>query len=326
MTIGCAIAIIGVLAVIGYFAVDLIRSFNSDFLASGPVAKVPDIVGMDEDSAERALVEAGFKPQKRESVISETMQKGLVFRQDPPAGSDKKQGSRIDYYLSLGNPRFVVPDLVGKDIDEAARLLSEAGMMIGRVERVYMPSEKPRSIISHDPVKGKEFPGPISIDLRIADNTDLPQLSMPDLAGQPLRTAEETLARSNLHLHQVDYVSNNSVEAGTVLSQNVKAGESVTLGQQVALTVAAPSDVIGSWTRNISIRVPITGGPRMQHVKIKVFDQIAQNAVVYDEMHESGSFVDKRIPLEGRATVMIYIQDMEQAYREERIPYEKADN
>ena len=125
----------------------------------------------------------------------------------------------------------------------------------------------------------------------------------------------------HLHLHQVDYVANDNIESGTVLSQNPPAREEVQLGRKVAVTVAAPTGVIESWTRTISVRVPVAGGPRMQQVKIKVFDQIAQNAIVYDEMHESGSFVDKRIPLEGKATVMIYIQDMENAYREERIPY-----
>ncbi len=321
MNFGCALAIVVVLGVIGYFVWDIFRNFDSDFLSSGEVSNVPAIVGMSEDDALEALRSAGFRPERRESVISEDVAKGLVFRQDPEGGHRKKQGSQVRYYLSLGNPRFVVPDLEGRDIAEATALLDEAGMQIGRIERIYMPALKDRTVISQDPVKGKEFPGPVSIDLRVADSRDLPQISMPDLAGKPLRSAEEMLVRSNLHLRQVDYVANDNVASGTVLSQNVAAGQSVQLGNSVALTVAAPEAVISSWTRTITVRVPVTGGPRMQQVKIKVFDQIAQNTIVYDEMHESGSFVDKRIPLEGKATVMIYIQDMETAYREERIPY-----
>lgn len=321
MNAGCALAIVAMLCVIGYFVWDLFKSFDSDFLSSGEAVSVPAVTGLTEEQAQQALRNAGFRPERRESVVSDEVEKGLVLRQDPEAGMSKKQGSRVSYYLSLGNPRFVVPDLEGVELGEATRMLDDAGMKIGRIERVFMPERTPRTVISQDPVKGKEFPGPVPVDLRVADSTGLPQLEMPELTGRPLRSVEEQLVRSNLHLHQVDYVANDSVESGTVLSQNPPAGGEVQLGSRVAVTVAAPTSVIESWTRTISVRVPVAGGPRMQQVKIKVFDQIAQNAIVYDEMHESGSFVDKRIPLEGRATVMIYIQDMENAYREERIPY-----
>ncbi|MCB1186073.1 PASTA domain-containing protein [bacterium] len=322
VNIGCALAIIAVLAVIGYFVVDLVRNFDSDFLARGEVTTVPAIVGLSPDEAEQAIRTAGFKPDRRESVVSDTVEKGLVMKQDPEAGRKRKAGGKISYYLSLGNPRYVVPDLEGKELAQATILLDEAGMKIGRIEKIYMPADTPGTVISQDPVKGKEFPGPVSVDLRVADSRDLPKVEMPDLSGKDLRSAEQLLVRSNLHLHQVDYVSNNSVESGTVLSQNVRAGEQISLGQKVTLTVAAPPELISSWTRTITVRVPVSGGPRMQHVKIKVFDQIAQNTIVYDQMHESGSFVDKRIPLEGKATVMVYIDDMENAFREERIPYD----
>ncbi|MCB1217427.1 PASTA domain-containing protein [bacterium] len=325
VNIGCAVAIVGVLSVIIYFAVDLVRNFDSGG-ARADSPKVPAILGLSAEEAEQRIRDAGFKPDRRESVVSDSVEQGLVLKQDPEAGNRRKPGSRVSFYLSLGNPHYVVPDLVGQDITSAARLLDETGMKIGRIERVYRPASSAGTVISQDPAKGKEFPGPISVDLRVADSRDLPQVKVPDLSGKSLRNAEELLVQANLHLHQVDYVANNSVAAGTVLSQNVRAGEDVTLGSEVGLSVAAPVDLISSWTRTLTVRVPVTGGPRMQHVKIKVFDQIAQNTIVYDEMHESGSVVEKKIPLEGKATVMVYIDDMENAFREERIPYTAADN
>lgn len=322
---GCALAIIAVLCVIGYYVVDIFKSFDKDFLRGGEAASVPQVVGMTREDAEAALRNAGFVPAESDNVIREDVPAGIVFRQDPEAGRSKKLGSKIRYFVSLGNPRFVIPDLLGKDFGDAVRLIEEAGMQLGHIDRMYTPNSSGQKVLSQDPPAGKEFPDSVSVDLWVADNTALPEVSMPNLGGMQLRAAEELLVRNNLQLNRVDYVSNDSVASGSVVTQNVQAGESLKLGAKISLSVAVPRELITSWTRTISVRVPVTGGPRQQQVKIKVFDQIAQNTIVYDEMHTSGSFVDKQIPLEGRATVMIYIQDMEHAYREEHIPYENPE-
>src|SRR5262249_45084979 len=56
---------------------------------------------------------------------------GLVVEQDPGAGRLKPAMTTIAVNVAKGAPQVVVPDVTGKPVDEAEKLLTDAGLQAG---------------------------------------------------------------------------------------------------------------------------------------------------------------------------------------------------
>ena len=108
-------------------------------ISKGPGnGQVPDVSGMTESEAEEYLVANGFKLGDVTPGASD-LEEGKVYDQYPSAGTTLQEGSTVDIKVSDGSKAKVkVPYLVGKDIDEAKSLLSDAELSIGKVD--YEPS------------------------------------------------------------------------------------------------------------------------------------------------------------------------------------------
>ncbi|MGV3487808.1 MAG: Stk1 family PASTA domain-containing Ser/Thr kinase [Tuberibacillus sp.] len=79
-----------------------------------PTAKVPDVVGDDQDSATSALQDAGFEVKVADGDYSDEIQKGYVMRTDPEVGQSLEQGQTVTIYLSKGpekKPETVVQSI-----------------------------------------------------------------------------------------------------------------------------------------------------------------------------------------------------------------------
>ena len=143
---------------------------------------------------------------------------------------------------------------------------------------------------------------------------------MPALAGLRLVQAEERLARQNLHLSKVTYIATDLSPEGTVLTQSLPQGQAVPIGTEVELEVALPVELMERKTKTITIRVPVLPGAENRQVKIKVFDDLSPSGYVeYDETHSPGDQIEHLVHVEGKATIMIFIDDMQTPYREERL-------
>jgi len=101
-------------------------------VSSGPPAvQVPGVVGQDEKKAKQILEQAGFKV-KVERTSDTFVPEGQVARQDPQAGVELATGETVTVFLSEGAPTVVVPDVTGMSVDEARRVLREAGFQMRR--------------------------------------------------------------------------------------------------------------------------------------------------------------------------------------------------
>ena len=85
---------------------------------------VPKVIGMTSEEAVEEL-------QKYELEIdeikeeSQTVQEGIVIRQEVQEGTEITAGSKITVYVSSGPKKVTVTDIVGKDEEEAKKILTE---------------------------------------------------------------------------------------------------------------------------------------------------------------------------------------------------------
>jgi len=316
-----ALLVIAVLVTVIVLIYSLFKMFASDVLRGGEVVEVPDVVGFTEEQAEAALREIGLvaPDRSKQRLHSDLQPMGCVFKQEPTAGSKTKR-TKVKLWISLGKASFTIPQLTGSQLNEAASVLRDSGLLVGKITKVYLPGTTPGQVVNQDPQAGKEYTSAVPVDLVVADSGNLPRLTMPDLRGEQLASIEAQLVTANLHLAKVTYVADDSVPDTTVVMQSIPPGTEIPFGSPIDLQVALPTALMEKPVKTITIHVPVPAGPEHQFVKIKVFDDHSpQGSVVYEQEQEAGSVVDRREDIEGDAVIYVFINDLEHPYREVRI-------
>ena len=126
---------------------------------------VPDIVGMSEGKAENTLLNAGFKLGKITKKHVEGQRIGTVLAQSPKALDKAPKGSGIDVVINEGDKE--VPNLIGKSITDAKRLLEQAGLKLGEVKEVDDHSAVKNVVLASNPNAGTKIGAgdPVSISV-----------------------------------------------------------------------------------------------------------------------------------------------------------------
>jgi serine/threonine-protein kinase len=95
-----------------------------------PIA-VQDFTGKPADQAVTALTDAGLAVDATQQQNSDTVPKGSVISQSP-AGGTLYQGDKVTLVVSKGPVMVKVPDVSGKQADEAEQILKAAGFVVKR--------------------------------------------------------------------------------------------------------------------------------------------------------------------------------------------------
>ncbi|MGE4282621.1 MAG: Stk1 family PASTA domain-containing Ser/Thr kinase [Clostridia bacterium] len=110
------------------------------------VIKVPELVNKEYRQAEIDLedVDLNYK------VIDEyhdTIPEGIIIRNVPEEGTEVQIGDIIQLYVSRGRKikMVTVPTLVGKSEDEAKRMISESGLLVGEI--IPEISDQPKGLV-----------------------------------------------------------------------------------------------------------------------------------------------------------------------------------
>jgi serine/threonine-protein kinase len=92
---------------------------------------LPDLTGKTQQDATTQLAGLGFKPSVNQD-FSDTVPTGSVISQDPPGGAGKQgaHGQTITLTVSKGPQTYPVPNVFGKRVDEATKILTDAGFQV----------------------------------------------------------------------------------------------------------------------------------------------------------------------------------------------------
>ncbi|WP_256841854.1 Stk1 family PASTA domain-containing Ser/Thr kinase [Ornithinimicrobium cryptoxanthini] len=94
--------------------------------------EITDVVDQPQADAEQALTDAGFTVVvEEERVFSDSVADGAVVAQSPASGTGFR-GDTVTLTVSKGPELFEVPGVIGKQWDEAEKLLTDAGFVVER--------------------------------------------------------------------------------------------------------------------------------------------------------------------------------------------------
>lgn len=111
--------------------------------------EVPDVVGRQQAAAVEAIEEAGLVARVGEQYSTD-VDKGRVISQNPADG-ELFGGDPVSVVVSLGPETIEVPDVEGRDADDAKAELEEAGL---RVRTIVLLPAGPNNVLRQAPAEG----------------------------------------------------------------------------------------------------------------------------------------------------------------------------
>jgi beta-lactam-binding protein with PASTA domain len=206
-------------------------------ISTGPCpVNVPNVVGQTQAGAGAALTAAGLTVGTVTQQCDNTVAAGLVISQNPLAGSPAPPGSPVDFVTSTGPCPVNVPNVVGQTQSAAATAITGANLVVGTVTQQCDNTVPAGSVISQNPAAGSPVPPSTPVDLVIS--TGPCPVNVPNVVGQTQAAAATAITGANLVVGTVTQQCDNTVAAGSVISQNPAAGSPVPPSTPVDLVIS----------------------------------------------------------------------------------------
>jgi eukaryotic-like serine/threonine-protein kinase len=195
-------------------------------LSLGPERhRVPDVLGKAFEVAQVELQRAKLVVKRGADKYDDNLPAGVVLDVQPPVGSQTRPGDPVTVIVSKGKAPLSVPNLVGKNINDARAQLQQMGLV--PVE-TYRDSDKPKDeVIGQSPADGTGAePG---AEVRLEVSKGPPAVPVPRVVGMPCPQAQQVLASQGFAF-RVDFNPN-----GTVAYQNPPPDSPVPPGTEVVI-------------------------------------------------------------------------------------------
>ena len=205
--------------------------------------KVPDIVGMTEEEATKALKDKklGIKVDSRED--SEKYEEGTVSEQKTKAETKVKKHSTVHVVVSsaLIGKEIIVPDVSGMSEDEAQKKLTDAGFK-PTSEFQYDDNVAEGNVISTTPAANSKAAKDTQIKMIVSKGAQ--KKTVPDVRGKSEADARSEIQAAGLTVGSTSTQHDDSVAKGNVISQSVTPGKKVSAGTAVNLVLSSGSDKV----------------------------------------------------------------------------------
>jgi eukaryotic-like serine/threonine-protein kinase len=161
---------------------------------------VPDIVGKELAAAKGELEQAKLKIKEGTPAFSDTVAQGVVISTNPPVNTELKPGTTVTVVVSKGRAPITVPDLAGKDINEARSILQQLGL--NAVES-YKDNDAPaNSVIGQTPKAGSGVDKDAEVKLDVSKGP--PLVTIPRVIDLPCDQGKQALEGANLRV-RIDF-------------------------------------------------------------------------------------------------------------------------
>jgi eukaryotic-like serine/threonine-protein kinase len=199
----------------------------------GGQISVPNVIGVSKKAAEKDIAKAKLKSAVVDKT-SATTPKGDVISTSPPDGNLVAAHSTVTLYISTGPASKSVPDVVGQKELAAETTLENAGFKVGTPKTDPTSSQPAGTVIHQSPAGNTPAKPGTVVQLTVSGGG----VTVPDVEGQPVQTAVQTLTADDLS-YKITYVqANPGTTPGTVVGETPPPANIVAPLSQITLTVA----------------------------------------------------------------------------------------
>jgi serine/threonine-protein kinase len=224
------VVMLGMLAVLLFL---LGRSLDLFGSGSGAQVEVPNVVGRNVDEAVDLIEQLGL--EARTETQESDAEPNSVFKQDPVGGENINKGETVTLSVSKGPGAVVVPDVEGRSVDEARRILEEAGFAVDTTEEANDEAD-PGTVTDQDPPAGAEASKGSTVRLTVSSGKE--QVPVPNVVDKDRVEAANELGNAGFRVTSQQEES-ETVDEGKVIRTSPAAGARLERGSTVTMVVSS---------------------------------------------------------------------------------------
>ncbi len=167
----------------------------SQLVGSGTSITVPDVSGEPAESGLQELTDLGLRPTQVDNPDDE-VPAGIIISTSIDPGTKVGPGESIDVYVSTGKPAVTLPSLLNKTEAEAIAAIEAAGLKYGASTQTNSPNIAAGLVMfatvddnTTQLTTQTSVPADSVINLTVSNGL----VSIPDVKGQPITSAQATL-------------------------------------------------------------------------------------------------------------------------------------
>lgn len=126
------------------------------------------VLGKTPEAAEQELRDKGYVPKRGSDIYSDSVAEGKVAATNPKTGESVAAGSTITYYVSKGQEKIKVPDLLGKTKTQAKSALDKAGLKLGKTSKSYSENFAKNRVCVQSKANGLEVKKGTTVDITLS--------------------------------------------------------------------------------------------------------------------------------------------------------------
>ena len=218
---------------------------------------VPDVVNLTKEEAEQKIKDAKLVFEVESEEYNTEIEENHIISQDPKHMDNfnkVKEGTTIKVVISKGTEKTKVPNVKGKQREEAVQLIEDAKLKVEVVEETSK-TVKEGYVISQETNPDTEVNAGDTVKIHVSTGTE--KTTVPGVLGKTQEEAKKILQDSGFVVTVINS-EDSSKENGIVLKQSLDEGKSVDKESAITITV---NTFEASKSMPISIDVKsITGG------------------------------------------------------------------
>lgn len=212
--------------------------FFSRVLLRSEVVTVPDVTGKTVPQARTELLKKDLSLAQKGSEANDRVERGLIVRQDPAAGSRIRTTRAVQIVTSSGSGTATVPELASKTLDEALTLLQASGLTKGRLSQVHTPRLPAGRILDQRPAPGLVVQRGGSVGLLLSQGDIDERYVMPDLIGRRADAVIGRLDARGFKVADIRYVYYPGAPAGLIVKQEPPNGYRIQKRNRISFEVS----------------------------------------------------------------------------------------
>jgi eukaryotic-like serine/threonine-protein kinase len=199
-------------------------------LAGGKTASVPLVNGQPVATAEKDIASAGL----RSAVVDEassSVQKGLVINSNPQQGNNVAPNTLVTLYVSKGAAPIAVPNVQGKQVNEAETTLQNDGFTV-TTQQDTTSTQPSGTVVSQNPGPGTLAPPGSKVTLFVSGAANV-----PNVVGLSAQSATASLQSAGFKVNVQTVAGPANTTPGNVWQQNPGSNATAAPGTTVTILV-----------------------------------------------------------------------------------------
>ena len=236
--------------------------------------ETPNFSGKTFAEAEAIARENGIELIIAGEEVNNLYEPGLIVRQDPEAGTKIAEGDSVNVTISAEKKEeVVVPELTGKKVEEASKLIADAKLEES-VEYKFDEAIEENIVIDQTPRAGDRVEAGQTVKITVSMGKEENNIELPTVLGKSEQEARNILKNFDL---KVSYREDRNQSEGIVLSQNPSPGQKMSTGSEVGIVVNKYEK-----PKEVSYSMVISLPKDRETVRVQIKD-VTKDSFIYDK-------------------------------------------